>query len=303
MKVWFSAFISTVRRLPDARAGNVAEHRRGVSSRHRAAGRLRSRRRAPRRRSTSRAGCCGSSSTTSRTSASRRHRSAATSRRSRTYFRFLLGEGSVVRDPSERLETPKRWRTLPEVLTVEEVSRLLAAPTLDDPLAFRDRAMLELAYGAGLRVSEWITLGVRDMHARGQARARLRQGEQGAPRSDRTVGDRRGCDLCPRASSAAREGGGKGVLFLNARGVATVPNGRVEDLGQVRRTGGNSRSMFRRIRCGIRSPRISSRAAPICARCRKCLATPISPLPRFTRTSTESTYDRCIGSSIREADT
>src|SRR4029079_7604288 len=81
----------------------------------------------------------------------------------RTYFRFLLADGSVARDPSERLETPKRWRTLPEVLTVEEVSRLLAAPTLDDPLAFRDRAMLELAYGAGLRVSEWISLGVRDI--------------------------------------------------------------------------------------------------------------------------------------------
>src|SRR5437870_527295 len=58
----------------------------------------------------------------------------------RTYFRFLLADGAVVRDPSERLETPKRWRTLPDVLTVEEVSRLLAAPTLDDPLASRDRA-------------------------------------------------------------------------------------------------------------------------------------------------------------------
>ena len=50
----------------------------------------------------------------------------------RTYFRFLLADGAVARDPSERLETPKRWRTLPEVLTVDEVSHLLAAPTLDD---------------------------------------------------------------------------------------------------------------------------------------------------------------------------
>lgn len=81
----------------------------------------------------------------------------------RTYFRFLLGEGHVVRDPSERLETPRRWRTLPEVLTVDEVTRLLGAPTLDEPLAFRDRALLELAYGAGLRVSEWIAVGVRDL--------------------------------------------------------------------------------------------------------------------------------------------
>ncbi|HMI42177.1 MAG TPA: site-specific integrase, partial [Gemmatimonadaceae bacterium] len=81
----------------------------------------------------------------------------------RSYFKFLLGEGHVVRDPSERLETPKRWRTLPDVLGVEEIEKLLAAPSLDEPLAFRDRAMLELAYGAGLRVSEWISLGVRDV--------------------------------------------------------------------------------------------------------------------------------------------
>lgn len=83
----------------------------------------------------------------------------------RSYYRFLLGEGAVTRDPSERLEAPARWRTLPEVLTVGEVEQLLAAPSLDDPLVFRDRAMLELAYGAGLRVSEWIGLAVRDVLA------------------------------------------------------------------------------------------------------------------------------------------
>ena len=81
----------------------------------------------------------------------------------RTYFRYLLADGHVVRDPSERLETPKRWRSLPDVLSVDEVNRLLAAPSLDEPFAFRDRALLELAYGAGLRVSEWITLAVRDV--------------------------------------------------------------------------------------------------------------------------------------------
>jgi integrase/recombinase XerD len=81
----------------------------------------------------------------------------------RTYYRFLLADGHVVRDPTERLEMPRRWRSLPDVLTVDEIQRLLAAPTLDETLAFRDRALLELAYGAGLRVSEWITLGVRDV--------------------------------------------------------------------------------------------------------------------------------------------
>src|SRR5262245_54363777 len=74
----------------------------------------------------------------------------------RTSFRFLLADGRATKDPSGRLETPKRWRTLPDVLAVDEVERLLGAPHIDQPLAFRDRAMLELAYGAGLRVSEWI---------------------------------------------------------------------------------------------------------------------------------------------------
>ena len=74
----------------------------------------------------------------------------------------MLAEGLVTRDPTERLDSPQRWRSLPEVLNVEEVTRLLAAPGLDERLAFRDRAMLELAYGAGLRVSEWIGLATKD---------------------------------------------------------------------------------------------------------------------------------------------
>ncbi|HEX3275053.1 MAG TPA: site-specific tyrosine recombinase XerD [Gemmatimonadales bacterium] len=81
----------------------------------------------------------------------------------RTYYAFLLGEGRVAADPSERLETPKRGRTLPGALTVREVEALLAAPGLDEPLAWRDRALLELGYGAGLRVSELCGLGTTDL--------------------------------------------------------------------------------------------------------------------------------------------
>jgi integrase/recombinase XerD len=136
----------------------------------------------------------------------------------RTYFRFLLGEGSVVRDPTERLETPKRWRTLPEVLTVEEVSRLLAAPTLDDPLVFRDRAMLELAYGAGLRVSEWITLGVKDIMLEDKLIRVFGKGskERLVPIGRSAIGAVATYvrELRPRLE----KGAGKGVLFLNARG-------------------------------------------------------------------------------------
>ena len=136
----------------------------------------------------------------------------------RTYYRFLIGDGIVVRDPSERLETPKRWRELPDVLSVEEIKRLIAAPTLDDNMVFRDRALLELAYGAGLRVSEWITLTVRDvLFEEGLVRV------FGKGNKERLVPIGRSAigavavylrELRPKLE----KGEGKGILFLNARG-------------------------------------------------------------------------------------
>jgi integrase/recombinase XerD len=136
----------------------------------------------------------------------------------RSYFRFLVGDGHLSRDPSDRLETPQRWRTLPEVLTVEEIRRLLAAPTMDDRLYFRDRAMLELAYGAGLRVSEWIGIGTKDLLLdEGLVRV------FGKGSKERLVPIGRGA--IGSLAIYARElrpvlerGAGKGTLFLNARG-------------------------------------------------------------------------------------
>ena len=136
----------------------------------------------------------------------------------RSYFKFLMGDGHVVRDPSERLDTPQRWRSLPEVLTVAEIQKLLAAPTMDDPLYFRDRAMLELAYGAGLRVSEWIGIGVKDvLFDDGLVRV------FGKGSKERLVPIGRGA--IGALAIYAREqrpnlekGSGKGRLFLNARG-------------------------------------------------------------------------------------
>jgi integrase/recombinase XerD len=136
----------------------------------------------------------------------------------RTYFKFLLNEGIVVKDPSDRLETPKRWRALPEVLTIAEIEKLLASPSLDEPMAFRDRAMLELAYGAGLRVSEWITLPVRDVSLEDGL---LRVFGKGSKERLVPIGRRAIAavaiylrELRPKLE----KGGGKGVLFLNARG-------------------------------------------------------------------------------------
>jgi len=81
----------------------------------------------------------------------------------RTYYRFLAGERHVEADPTEGLETPRGWRTLPDVLTLAEVDALLGAPHPDERLAWRDRALLELAYGTGARVSELVGLAVHDI--------------------------------------------------------------------------------------------------------------------------------------------
>jgi integrase/recombinase XerD len=80
-----------------------------------------------------------------------------------TYYGFLLSEGLVPTDPSDRLETPRRGRTLPDVLSLAEVESMLASPTVDEPMGWRDRALLELGYGGGLRVSELCGLGVSDL--------------------------------------------------------------------------------------------------------------------------------------------
>jgi integrase/recombinase XerD len=136
----------------------------------------------------------------------------------RSYFRFMVSEGELVRDPSERLEAPKRWRTLPEVLTVEETEKLLSAPSLDEPLVFRDRAMLELAYGAGLRVSEWISLSMRDVLMDDHLVRVFGKGskERLVPIGRKAIG---AVAIYLRELRPKLERGeGKGLLFLNARG-------------------------------------------------------------------------------------
>ncbi len=156
----------------------------------------------------------------------------------RTYFRFLTGDGIVVRDPSERLETPKRWRTLPDVLTVAEVQQILSSPTLDDAMVFRDRALLELAYGAGLRVSEWITVGVRDLLLEDGLVRVFGKGskERLVPIGRSAIGA--AAIYLRELRPKLERGEGKGVLFLNARGKPLTRMGAWKILrGHVERAG------------------------------------------------------------------
>jgi len=81
----------------------------------------------------------------------------------RGMFRFLVAERHLKHDPTENLENPKLWTTLPKSLQPFEVEALLGAPDRESPAGLRDRAMLELLYATGLRVSELIHVKVDDL--------------------------------------------------------------------------------------------------------------------------------------------
>jgi integrase/recombinase XerD len=81
----------------------------------------------------------------------------------RGLFRFLVAERHLKKDPTENLENPKLWTTLPKSIQPSEVEALLAAPDRSTPAGLRDAAMLELLYATGLRVSELIKVRVEDV--------------------------------------------------------------------------------------------------------------------------------------------
>jgi integrase/recombinase XerD len=136
----------------------------------------------------------------------------------RTYFGFLVAEDLVVADPSERLQTPRGWRTLPEVLTIAEVTALLDAPDLSHPLAWRDRALLEFMYASGVRVSEAVDLELRNLFLEEELALVIGKGskERMVPIGRRAVG---AIALYLRETRPRLEKGrGLGRVFLNARG-------------------------------------------------------------------------------------
>ena len=76
----------------------------------------------------------------------------------RRFYGYLAREGLIDRDPTARIASPRLGRPLPHSLTESDVEKLLAAPSLSDPLGVRDRCMLEVLYATGLRVSELVNL-------------------------------------------------------------------------------------------------------------------------------------------------
>lgn len=138
----------------------------------------------------------------------------------RTYYAFLLAEGWVTSDPTERLESPRLGRRLPDFLTRDEVAALLESPNADERLYWRDRAILELLYATGMRVSELAELplagldldeGFVTVFGKGSKERLVPVGAPALRALTRYLREvRPGLDR--------GKGRGKGRVFLNARG-------------------------------------------------------------------------------------
>ena len=83
----------------------------------------------------------------------------------RGLYRYLLDDGRLATDPTAHLESPGRWTKLPRFLTLDEVDQLLEAPDPETPLGSRNRAMLQLLYATGLRVSELVAVRLAELDA------------------------------------------------------------------------------------------------------------------------------------------
>ena len=141
----------------------------------------------------------------------------------RNFFRFAQTQGLIPEDPSINLESPKIRRHLPGYLRLEEVEKLLEQPDSSTATGLRDRAMLEVLYSTGLRVSELISLGVSDLDAKIGCVRCIGKGdkERIVPVGKKALGmvDKYLREGRPQLLRNARTNSGP-ALFVNRRGVA-----------------------------------------------------------------------------------
>ena len=138
---------------------------------------------------------------------------------------ICAAQGLIEDDPTAQLKAPRERRKLPQVLTRDEVARLLAQPDGAEPAALRDRALLELMYACGLRASEAIELELSDLDLDAARPARPRQGQQGAPRARRHRGRARARRLPGRGRPRLVGERLEPRLFVNHRGSGLTRQG------------------------------------------------------------------------------
>ena len=149
----------------------------------------------------------------------------------RGFYRFLVLDRQLERNPADDLTPPRAWPALPKFLSIEEVDRLIAQPDVSKPLGLRDRAMIELLYATGMRVSELVGVRPHDLHLRehyvtcigkGNKERLIPIGEQAAHWVERYMRDARPAlrgekqPGTPKRSQSRPEGGDR--VFVNVRG-------------------------------------------------------------------------------------
>jgi len=153
----------------------------------------------------------------------------------RCFFRFLLQENVIDWDPAQELRPPKQWQTIPKLLNLDEIEKLIGAPDSARPTGLRDRAMIELLYACGLRVSELCRVGVGDLDARlgyvrvngkGNKQRLVPVGREAIAAIERYLAEGRAALLKGRASR---------YLFVTARGNCLTRQGFWKLLGSYGR--------------------------------------------------------------------
>ncbi|MBS1817735.1 MAG: site-specific tyrosine recombinase XerD [Acidobacteria bacterium] len=143
----------------------------------------------------------------------------------RGFFRFLVLDRRLEQSPADDLSPPRAWPALPHHLSIDQVDQLIAQPDLATPFGLRDRAMIELLYATGMRVSELVNVRAADLHldeeyltcvGKGNKERLIPIGGEAASWIRRYQRDARPA-LAARARAARRS---EPRLFLNARGGA-----------------------------------------------------------------------------------
>ena len=201
------------------------------------------------------------------------------------FFRWAVRERLREADPTLKLDSARQPLRVPKTLSEAQVEALLAAPDVETTLGLRDRAMLELLYASGLRVSELVTLktvhvgftdGTLHVTGKGSKERLVPFGEEALRWLERYLREARAAILDGQASDA---------LFVTARGGPMTRQmfWKLLKAHALRRRHSPCRS--RRTPSAMRSRPICSTTAPTCAPCRCCSATPTSRRRRSTPTS------------------
>jgi len=218
----------------------------------------------------------------------------------RGFYRFLVLERRLEHSPADDLQPPRAWPALPTFLSLEDVDALLAQPDVATPLGLRDRALIELLYATGMRVSELVGVRAADLHLDEHYLTCIGKGKQGTADSDwrasrglgRAVSGKRTARTC-----ASCQGPSHAEIVRQQPRRVSDPRRLLEDPETVRKTGESPanleparraaliRDASARARCGPAGhsddarPRRSFDDADLYTRARSAVTGRLQPLP------------------------